>query len=61
MKQNLVLIKGNMNGIISPRFDGSFNPTAAKNQQNSVGDVVQLSQIQIIAISEATQHVYHNK
>ena len=35
--------------------DGSFIPSAATNQQNSVRDVVQLSQNQIIAISEAIQ------
>ena len=29
------------------------------NQQNSVKDIVQLSQIQIIAISEAFQQVHH--
>ena len=31
-----------------------------KNQQNSVRDVVQLSRIQIIAISQAIQQAYHN-
>ena len=41
------------NGIILPGCDGSFSPSAATNQQNSVRYVVQLSQIQIIAISEA--------
>ena len=39
--------------------DGSFSPSAATNQQNSVRDDV-YSQIQIIAISEAIQQVYHN-
>ena len=33
---------------------------SATNQQNSVRNVVQLSQIQIIAISEAIQQVHHN-
>ena len=37
---------------------GSSSTSAAINQQNSVRDVVQLSQIQIIAISEAIQQVY---
>ena len=48
-----------MNGYISPGCDGSVSPSAAKNQQNSVRDVVQ-SQIQVIAISEAIQQAYHN-
>ena len=38
----------------------SFRPSAATNQQKSVRDVVQLSQIQIIATSEAIQQVHHN-
>ena len=37
----------------------SFSPSAATNQQNSVRDVVQVSQIQISAISEAIQQVLH--
>ena len=48
-----------INGIISPGFDGSFSPSAAANQPNSVRDVVH-SQIQIIAISEAIQQAYNN-
>ena len=31
-----------------------------KNQRNSVKNVVQLSQLQIIALSEAIQQVFHN-
>ena len=61
MKQNIELIKRNIIGIISPLFDNSFSPSAAKNQENSVRDVVQLSQSQIIPISEAIQLVHHNK
>ena len=61
MEQNLELIKLNINGIISPSCDGSFSPSAATNQQNGVKDIVQLSQIQIIAIYEAIQRVHHNK
>ena len=60
MKQNLELTQRKINGIISPVCDGSFSRSAATNQQNSVRHVVQLSQIQIIAISEATQQVHHN-
>ena len=46
--------------LYHPGCDGSFSPSAATNQQNSVRDVVQLSQIQIIVISEAIQHAHHN-
>ena len=53
MKQHCELIERNINGIISAGYDDSFCPSAATNQQNSVRDVVQLSQFQIIAISEA--------
>ena len=48
------------NVIISPGCDGSFSPSAATNQQNSLKDVVQLSRIQIITISEAIQQAHHN-
>ena len=58
-KKNLELINSNINGNISPVCDGSFDPSAATNQQNSVSDVVQ-SQIQIIDISEAIQQAHHN-
>ena len=44
---------------ISQVCDGSFNRCAETNQQNSVRDV-QLSQIQIIAISEAIQQAHHS-
>ena len=43
IKQNLEMLKCNKNGIISPGCDGSFSPSAATNQQNSVREVVQLS------------------
>ena len=58
-EKNLEFIKRNIIGLISPGCDSSFSLSAAANQQNSVRDVVQ-SQIQIIAISEAIQHVHHN-
>ena len=58
MEQNLELIKRYINGILSQGCDGSFSPSAATNPQNSVRDVVQLSQTQIIAIS--SYKVYHN-
>ena len=54
------MIKWKINGIFSPGCDGSSSPSAATNQQNSVRDIVQLSQIQIIAISEAIQQAHHN-
>ena len=60
IKQNLELIERILNGIISPGCHGTFSPSAATNQQNGVRDVVQLSQIQIIAISETIQQVHHN-
>ena len=46
--------------MISTGCDGSFRPSAARNQQNSVRDVDQLSQSQIIAISKAVQQAHHN-
>ena len=49
------MIERKLNGIISPGCDSSLRPSAAKNQQNSVRDVLQLSRSQIIAISEAIQ------
>ena len=58
MEQNLALLKWNINRDISPGRDSSFSPSAATNQQNSVRDVVQLSQIQTIAISEAINQVH---
>ena len=58
MEQNLALLKWNINRDISPSRDSSFSPSAATNQQNSVRDVVQLSQIQTIAISEAIKQVH---
>ena len=60
MVQNLEMRKWNINGIVSPACDGSSSTMAATNQQNSVTDVVLLSQIQIIAISEAIQQAHHN-
>ena len=51
--QNLELIKRNTDGTNSPGCDSCFSPSAETNQQNSVRDAVQWTQIQIIAISEA--------
>ena len=47
----LELIKGIINETISLGCDGPFSSSAAINQQNSVRDVVNQSQIQIISIS----------
>ena len=60
IEQNLELLNLNKTGIISSGCDGSFSPSAATNQQNSIRDVVQLSQSHIIAISEAIQQANHN-
>ena len=59
MVQNLELLKWNINGIVSTGCDGSSSPIAATNQQNSVRNVAQLSQIQIIAIFEAIQEAHN--
>ena len=53
-------MKWNTDGTITPGCVGSFSPSAATNQLNRVTDVVQLSQIYIIAIPEAIQQVHHN-
>ena len=49
-----------LNGI-SPRCDSSFSPSAATKQQNNDRNFVQLSQTQIIAISEPIQQAHYNK